>query len=104
MIPGEVIVADEKLELNAERYRLKLLVVNTGDRPIQVGSHFHFAATNKALKFDRDAALGMRLNVIAGTSIRFEPGIEREIELVEIAGRKFIPGLNGQHPIPLEKK
>lgn len=93
MIPGEIRVAAGELELNAGRERLMLRVVNTGDRPIQVGSHVHFAQSNPALTFDRESARGYRLDVPAGTSVRFEPGAERDVELVALAGRRRVPGL-----------
>jgi urease subunit beta len=93
MIPGELRVAEGQLELNAGRPRLTLRVVNTGDRPIQVGSHVHFAQSNPALAFDRERARGYRLDVPAGTSVRFEPGAERDVELVALAGRRRVPGL-----------
>ena len=93
MIPGEVRVAAGELELNAGRDRLTLRVVNTGDRPIQVGSHVHFAQSNPALAFEREKARGFRLDVPAGTSVRFEPGAERDIELVALAGQRRVPGL-----------
>ncbi|HET7480106.1 MAG TPA: urease subunit beta [Rubrobacteraceae bacterium] len=83
------------MELNAGRETNAITVANTGDRPIQVGSHFHFFETNRALKFDRESAYGMRLNIPAGTSVRFEPGDEREVELVAIGGRRVVRGLNG---------
>jgi urease subunit beta len=104
MIPGEILLVPGLMELNPGRARITLKVINTGDRPIQIGSHFHFAATNEALEFDRDEALGMRLNIIAGTAVRFEPGMQKTVELVELAGDRFVPGLRGQHPYPLEKK
>lgn len=93
MIPGELIVGDGEIELCPGRERLVLEVLNTGDRPIQVGSHFHFADVNAALAFDRDAAAGFRLDVLAGTSVRFEPGASREVTLVALAGRRLVPGL-----------
>jgi urease subunit beta len=93
VIPGEIRAADGELELNAGRDRVALRVVNTGDRPIQVGSHVHFAQTNPALEFDRDAARGFRLDVPAGTSVRFEPGVSMDVELVALAGRRHVPGL-----------
>ena len=93
MIPGELITAPGSLELNAGRERRVLHVLNTGDRPIQVGSHFHFAAVNDALSFDREAAVGFRLDVPAGTSVRFEPGADREVGLVALGGRRRVPGL-----------
>ena len=93
MIPGEVLTADGVVVLNAGRDRIELLVENTGDRPIQVGSHYHFAQTNPALAFDRAAAQGFRLDIPAGTSVRFEPGISLRVELVRLAGRAVVPGL-----------
>jgi urease subunit gamma/beta len=91
VIPGEYLLADEPVVI--DRARVELHVVNTGDRPVQVGSHYHFAAANPALEFDRDAAQGMRLAVPAGTAVRFEPGIERTVTLVELGGTKTVPGL-----------
>jgi urease subunit beta len=95
VIPGEVETeaGAEDLELNRGRARVTLVVENTGDRPLQVGSHFHFADTNAALLFDRDAARGFRLDVPAGTGVRFEPGVSREVILVALAGRRQVPGL-----------
>jgi urease subunit beta len=93
VIPGEILPAAEPVELNPGRPRVSLVVHNTGDRPIQVGSHFHFAATNPALSFDRSLADGHRLDIPAGTSVRFEPGVEREVSLVPLAGRRVVPGL-----------
>ncbi len=93
MIPGEIIVAAEAVELAKGRERCHLAVVNTGDRPVQVGSHFHFADVNSALSFDRPATVGFRLDVPAGTSIRFEPGVEREVALVALGGAAHVPGL-----------
>jgi urease subunit beta len=93
VIPGEYRLADGEIELNAGRERRVLRVENTGDRPIQVGSHMHFAQTNRALAFDRDAASGFRLDVPAGTSVRFEPGVGRDVTLVALAGRRHVPGL-----------
>ena len=101
MIPGEIFITPGEVELNPGKSKITITVINTGDRPIQVGSHYHFAATNPSLDFDRVAALGMRLNIIAGTSARFEPGMEKSVELVEIGGARFIPGLRGEHPQPL---
>lgn len=95
MIPGELLPAEGNIELNAGRETNTVTVANTGDRPIQVGSHFHFFETNKGLRFDRERAYGMRLSIPAGTSVRFEPGDEREVELVSIGGRRIIRGLNG---------
>jgi urease subunit beta len=93
VIPGEIIVGAGPVALNAARPELTLIVSNTGDRPVQVGSHFHFAQANAALAFDRDAAWGHRLNIPAGTAVRFEPGVEREVTLVPLAGRRVVPGL-----------
>ena len=93
MVPGELVAAEGTLELNPGRQRLTLLVENTGDRPVQVGSHFHFADTNAALDFDRAAAAGFRLDVPAGTGVRFEPGVSREVTLVALAGTRTVPGL-----------
>ena len=93
MIPGEYRLAAGEIELNAGRERRVLEVENTGDRPIQVGSHVHFAQTNPALAFDRDTARGFRLDVPAGTSVRFEPGVAREVALVRLAGHRRVPGL-----------
>jgi urease subunit beta len=93
VIPGEIRAAAGEIELNAGRERLTLRVSNTGDRPVQVGSHVHFAQTNPALAFDREAARGFRLDVPAGTSVRFEPGVARDVELVALAGRRRVPGL-----------
>jgi len=95
MIPGESLPHPGSVELNEGRDTLTLAVANTGDRPIQVGSHFHFFETNRALKFDRERAYGMRLDIPAGTSVRFEPGDEREVGLVAIGGRRVVRGLNG---------
>ncbi len=92
MIPGEVFTADGEIELNAGRRTVKVKVSNTGDRPVQVGSHYHFFETNPALDFDRGAAYGFRLNIAAGTAVRFEPGQGRTVELVELAGRRRVYG------------
>jgi urease subunit beta/urease subunit gamma/beta len=94
MIPGEWLLSDEPIEINAGRRTLRLAVRNTGDRPIQVGSHFHFYEVNRALEFDREAALGMRLDVPAGQSIRFEAGDERDVDLVDLGGSRRIIGFN----------
>ena len=102
MTPGEILCAAGELELNAGRPRLALRVANTGDRPVQVGSHYHFAETNAALRFDRDAARGMRLDIPAGTAVRFEPGQEREVTLVPYAGARVVHGFNGAVGGPLE--
>ncbi len=93
MIPGELITAPGSLELNAGRERRTVRVLNTGDRPIQVGSHFHFASVNDALSFDRSASEGFRLDIPAGTSVRFEPGADREVALVALGGARRVPGL-----------
>ena len=102
MIPGEVVTPEGDIELNAGRPRIKVKVSNTGDRPIQVGSHYHFYETNKALAFDRDASRGFRLDIPAGTAVRFEPGQEREVELVAYAGERQVFGFNGKVMGPLE--
>ncbi|MBY6151879.1 urease subunit beta [Vannielia litorea] len=94
MIPGEVICAEGDIELNAGREAITLMVANAGDRPVQVGSHYHFAETNAALDFDRDAARGMRLDIAAGTAVRFEPGQAREVQLIAIGGARKIYGFN----------
>ena len=93
IIPGEILPGEGEVTLNAGRPVLTLVVANTGDRPVQVGSHFHFAQANAALLFDRNLAWGHRLNVPAGTAVRFEPGVEREVSLVPLAGRRAVPGL-----------
>ncbi len=92
MIPGEIIPADGDIELNAGRATVTVTVANTGDRPIQVGSHYHFFETNPALAFERDTARGFRLDIAAGTAVRFEPGQTRTVTLVEIAGNRTIYG------------
>jgi urease subunit beta len=92
MIPGEMFVKDGAIELNADRKTVVLSVTNTGDRPIQVGSHYHFFETNPALKFDRKKARGMRLDIPAGTAVRFEPGQTREVALVALAGKRTVYG------------
>jgi urease subunit beta len=94
MIPGEIAVASGDIELNAGRETLRLVVANTGDRPIQVGSHYHFAETNTALAFDRAAAHGFRLDIAAGTAVRFEPGQTRSVQLVALAGERRVYGFN----------
>lgn len=96
MIPGEQIIQKEEIELNVGRPTLRLSVANTGDRPIQVGSHFHFYEVNDALSFDREPTKGMRLNIPAGTAVRFEPGDEREVELVPFVGSRQVYGFNGR--------
>jgi len=102
MIPGEVIAADGEIELNAGRETVTVTVANTGDRPVQVGSHYHFFETNPALDFDRDATRGFRLNIPAGTAVRFEPGQTREVELVAYAGKRMVYGFNGLVMGPLD--
>ncbi len=92
MIPGEIITPDGEIELNAGRPTVTLEIANTGDRPIQVGSHYHFFETNPALKFDRDKARGMRLDIPAGTAVRFEPGQTRSVNLVSFAGKREVYG------------
>jgi urease subunit beta len=93
LIPGEILPGEGPVVLNAGREPITVIVANVGDRPVQVGSHFHFAQANAALRFDRDAVWGYRLNVPAGTAVRFEPGVEREVSLVPLAGRRSVPGL-----------
>ena len=95
MIPGEYLIDEGEHELNPGRAKTTVVVANSGDRPIQVGSHYHFAETNAALLFDRQAAKGMRLNIASGTAVRFEPGQERTVTLVEYAGRRQIWGFRG---------
>jgi urease subunit beta len=102
MIPGEVIVQDGEIELNAGRPTVQLPVANVGDRPIQVGSHFHFYEVNEALNFDREQAKGMRLDIPAGTAVRFEPGDEREVVLVPFTGSRQVYGFNGRINGPLD--
>jgi urease subunit beta len=94
VIPGEVLPAPGEIELNAGRPAIRLTVSNTGDRPVQVGSHYHFAETNPALDFDRAAARGMRLDIAAGTAVRFEPGQTREVQLVPYGGDRAVWGFN----------
>lgn len=95
MIPGELLPLEGEIELNAGRPKINITVANSGDRPVQVGSHFHFFEVNAALNFDRDKTRGMRLNIPAGTAVRFEPGDEKEVELVSLAGTREIYGFNG---------
>ena len=102
MRPGEIFPAPGEIAVNERREAITLTVANAGDRPIQVGSHYHFAATNPALDFDRTAAHGTRLNIAAGTSVRFEPGVAREVELVPIGGARVVPGLRSELAGPLD--
>ncbi|WP_372989564.1 urease subunit beta [Sulfitobacter sp.] len=95
MIPGEVFCAEGDITLNEGRAAITLMVANTGDRPVQVGSHYHFAETNPALDFDREAAHGCRLDIAAGTAVRFEPGQRREVNLIPLAGDRKVFGFNG---------
>lgn len=94
MIPGELFPADGALTLNADRTAITLRVANTGDRPVQVGSHYHFAEANAALNFDREAAHGLRLDIAAGTAVRFEPGQERDVQLIPLGGARRVFGFN----------
>ena len=94
MIPGEILTKAENIVLNADKAALRLTVANTGDRPVQVGSHYHFYETNTALQFDRDAAKGMRLDIAAGTAVRFEPGQQREVQLIPYGGGRIVHGFN----------
>ena len=96
MIPGEIEVSQGHIEINPGRKTLSLKVTNSGDRPIQVGSHYHFYETNEALKFERKSAYGCRLNIAAGTAVRFEPGQTRTVELVELAGERKVYGFQGK--------
>ena len=96
MIPGEIQVAQGDIEINRKRKTVPVSVVNSGDRPVQVGSHYHFYETNAALQFDRKKAYGMRLNIAAGTAVRFEPGQSRTVELVALAGSRTVYGFNGK--------
>lgn len=102
MVPGEMLIEAGEIELNAGRPTLTLTVANTGDRPIQVGSHFHFYEVNRALAFEREQARGMRLDIPAGTAVRFEPGDERQVTLVALAGSRQVFGLNGLINGPLD--
>ena len=103
MIPGEIITKDGNIELNAGRARVTLEVANTGDRPIQVGSHYHFFETNEALQFDRAKACGFRLDIAAGTAVRFEPGQRREVSLVALGGARKVFGFQGKVMGALQK-
>jgi urease subunit beta len=101
MIPGELLIEDGELEMNAGRATVVVVVSNTGDRPVQVGSHFHFYEVNDALKFDRALTCGFRLNIAAGTAVRFEPGQERTVKLVALAGERKVYGFNARIMGPL---
>jgi urease subunit beta len=101
MIPGEMLIDDGEIELNAGRETITVMVANTGDRPVQIGSHYHFYEVNEALSFDREATRGFRLNIAAGTAVRFEPGQERTVELVALAGERAVYGFNGKVMGPL---
>ena len=96
MIPGEILPADGAITLNADADAITLMVANTGDRPVQVGSHYHFAESNPALDFDRAAAHGMRLDIAAGTAVRFEPGQRREVQLIPVSGARRVFGFNAK--------
>jgi urease beta subunit len=102
VIPGEILTPDGAIELSPGRKRVALVVENSGDRPVQVGSHYHFAAANPALAFDRAAARGYRLDIPAGTSVRFEPGVSMRVSLVALAGARVIPGLRAEWAGPLD--
>ena len=103
MTPGELFPADGEIELNAGRQTIKVLVANSGDRPIQVGSHYHFYETNLALQFDREVTRGFRLDIAAGTAVRFEPGQQREVQLVALAGERKVYGFRGDVMCALEQ-
>ena len=103
MIPGEYILAEEGITANNGRKTVELTVANTGDRPIQVGSHFHFYEVNAALEFDREKAFGMRLNIPSGVAVRFEPGDEKTVMLTELKGKRLVHGLNNRTNGPLDK-
>lgn len=96
MIPGEYLIKEGEITLNADRPSVKIMVANTGDRPVQVGSHYHFYEVNPALSFDRELARGMRLDIPAGTAVRFEPGLTREVELIPYAGKRIVTGFRGR--------
>jgi urease subunit beta len=102
LVPGQILLAEGGVELNQGRPVTRLTVVNAADRPVQVGSHYHFAEANPGLEFDRAAARGRRLNIPAGTAVRFEPGIRTEVELVPIGGRREVLGLRGETGGPLD--
>jgi urease subunit beta len=103
MIPGEILFGEGEVAINAGRPVVTLTVTNTADRPVQVGSHYHFAEANPGLDFDREAAWGHRLAVPAGTSVRFEPGVSREVDLVPLGGNRIVPGLRGDAAGPLDR-
>ncbi|OII63025.1 urease subunit beta [Streptomyces sp. CC53] len=102
MIPGEILYADEPVALNEGRPVTRLTVLNAADRPVQVGSHYHFAEANPGLRFDREAARGLRLHIAAGTAVRFEPGVPVDVALVPIAGARTVPGLRAETGGPLD--
>ena len=104
MVPGEIITKEGEITLNADRKTVIIKISNMGDRPIQVGSHYHFYETNPALSFDREKSRGFRLNIPSGTAIRFEPGLSRTVELVEYAGARIVYGFNGKIMGGLEEK
>ncbi|MFL2816604.1 MAG: urease subunit beta [Alphaproteobacteria bacterium] len=104
MKPGEFILKDEDIEINKNQISLKLLIKNIGDRPIQVGSHYHFFEANKYLEFDRESSLGMRLDIPSGTAVRFEPGQTREVDLIKYSGKRKVYGFNGKINGQLEKE
>jgi urease subunit beta len=104
MIPGEYILKKESITANVNRKAVKIVVVNTGDRPVQIGSHFHFFEVNKQMQFEREKAFGMRSNIAAGTAVRFEPGEEKEVELVKFGGNKKIFGFNNLVDGDINKK
>ena len=104
MIPGEYLIAEEDIELNAGRNTLRVTVANSGDRPVQVGSHYHFFETNSALIFEREATRGFRLDIPAGTAVRFEPGQDREVQLVAYSGDRRVYGFQAQVMGPLEEQ
>ena len=104
MIPGEYILAQQSINANDGRETVELMVANTGDRPIQVGSHFHFFEVNAALRFERDKAFGMRLNIPSGVAVRFEPGDEKTVTLTELKGKRIVHGLNNRTDGPLDRE
>lgn len=104
MIPGEILVEDGEIELNQAQTTHVIRVANSGDRPIQIGSHYHFYESNQALQFDREKAYGRRLNIAAGTAMRFEPGQTREVELIDYRGRRHVFGFQGAVMGPLEER